>query len=772
MNRFPLALLAAAFLAAPAAAQLPKLDALREKLDVLGDMRIDSSNISFTPEGNVVISGPVHIRSDEMEVFCSKAEYVADKNQMRFLDDVAIYKDGLIYRGNVASYNTESEQLDASELRSSIEPLFFKAGSLTTRTSEISVIEVENAEFTTDDSEDPSFHLESDSVSIFPDDRVVFRKLKIFAGDTPILYLPYLSQPLQDEMGYSFAPGYRSNLGFFILNQYGATWGDHSIVKYKLDLYTTRGLGAGFDVVSRRYTNNDAFGKFKFYWVYDSDPSRNNTFTRVQRGAVDSNRYRVNLQHRIYLPGPDESDLYLDADINKISDAYFYEDFFPTEFREDPNPDNLVNLVKRSDRGEFSLLTRFRANDFYKTDTRLPELSLDMFRQPVFNSGVFYNGTTSFGILDEQLGDFDRQQLEGRVQNLSLQLADPALATLLDAAAATNTLAELRGSLIEQGFNRFHTYHEALYPKTFGGGFTLTPRMGVGYTSYSSVSGGGPDNLNRALFAAGLEGSFKLSRVYDNVQKPNLGLDGLRHVVQPYFNWSFVSADSLGNSLKGIDRLALSTRPRPLDVMNYTAIDALKDWNVVRLGVYNRLQTKRNRGTFNWLQANTYVDVFGTDPEYNRSVSNLYQEIEWNPVPWSRLNVTAQVPTGGDSSFTELNTRAVFMPTEYLDLSIGHRFLQDHPFFQDSNLIDFGAYARVSENWGLSMYQRFEAADSTLELQQYSVHRDLSSWIASLGAIVRDHRGQNEWGLLFSMTLKDFPSVRIPVDFDPQGGRR
>jgi lipopolysaccharide assembly outer membrane protein LptD (OstA) len=96
-----------------------------------------------------------------MEVFCEKAEYIAAKEQMRFLDDVAIYKDGLIYRGNRATYNTQTEQLDASELRSSIEPLFFSAGSLTTRTREISVIEVDNAEFTTDDSTDTSFHIES-----------------------------------------------------------------------------------------------------------------------------------------------------------------------------------------------------------------------------------------------------------------------------------------------------------------------------------------------------------------------------------------------------------------------------------------------------------------------------------------------------------------------------------------------------------------------------------------------------------------------------------
>jgi hypothetical protein len=66
--------------------------------------------------------------------------------------------------------------------------------------------------------------------------------------------------------------------------------------------------------------------------------------------------------------------------------------------------------------------------------------------------------------------------------------------------------------------------------------------------------------------------------------------------------------------------------------------------------------------------------------------------------------------------------------------------------------------------------------DSTLEYQSYSVHRDLNSWVASLGALFRDNRGVTDMGLIFSMTLKEFPQVSIPLDTDPnptgRGGRR
>ncbi|MDB6068873.1 MAG: osta-like protein [Verrucomicrobiales bacterium] len=754
-----------------------QFDVLREKLESLGGLQIDSSRMDILPGGTgVALEGDFRLKSDTMEAYANKAEFISETNTLKFSGNVSIYKDGLLYRGEHALYNTESGELDATDMRSSAEPLFFNARRLETKSKGVSLIEAEDATFTTEDAEDPGFYLESDRVTIYPEERIVFHHVKAYAGDVPVFYLPYLSQPLQEEMGYTFTPGYRSNLGFFLLNQYGTTIGDHSIIKYKLDGYASRGLGTGFDIDSTRAkaANTPNFGKFKFYWVNDSAPDENNTFSTADRSDIDQNRYRVNLQHRVYLPGPEESSVYVDLDINKISDEFFLEDFYPWEFRDDPQPDNIVSLVKHHDRGELSVATRFRANDFYQSDTRLPEIALDMIRQPIFDTGLYYAGNTSFGILKEELGDDDELRLRQRQDRLTDSLKDPLSAASLDPTTSRTTLDSLRAQLVESEFTRFHTYHEVLFPKTISGVVSVTPRAGVGYTNYSSISGTEkPNDTGRVIAALGLDTSAKFSKVYDDVNIPSLGVDGLRHVVQPYMNYSYVSADDQGEQFKGIDRLALSTRPRPLDVTNYTAIDSLRDWNIVRLGVYNRLQTKRNNTTMNWLSTNTYFDAFVEDPEYNRDFSNLYQDIEWNPLPWMRAEFGAQVPVFGDNfEFTEINTRFTFMPTDYLDFTLGHRLLQDHPFFEDSNLVDLRIYARINENWGVSAYERYELDDSTLETQQYSVHRDLTSWVAAFGAVIRDNRGATDYGLLFSLTLKDFPSVRIPVDFDPQAGAR
>jgi hypothetical protein len=80
-----------------------------------------------------------------------------------------------------------------------------------------------------------------------------------------------------------------------------------------------------------------------------------------------------------------------------------------------------------------------------------------------------------------------------------------------------------------------------------------------------------------------------------------------------------------------------------------------------------------------------------------------------------------------------------------------------------------GGYVRITDNWAFSFRENYEFETSTLESQRYELHRDLSSWVASLGLLVRDNSGgEDEIGLLLTFTLKDFPNISLPFAFDPQ----
>jgi hypothetical protein len=133
------------------------------------------------------------------------------------------------------------------------------------------------------------------------------------------------------------------------------------------------------------------------------------------------------------------------------------------------------------------------------------------------------------------------------------------------------------------------------------------------------------------------------------------------------------------------------------------------------------------------------------------------------------MNLETQFPVIDDGSgFSEVAARARFMPNEDLEFSIGHRLLDNHPVLTDSHRIDVRAYARLSERWGVGAFQLWELDDGTLEVQQYTLHHDFNHWVASVGVTHRDNRLEDEFGLIFSFTLKEFPSATVPFRLDAQ----
>ena len=46
-----------------------------------------------------------------------------------------------------------------------------------------------------------------------------------------------------------------------------------------------------------------------------------------------------------------------------------------------------------------------------------------------------------------------------------------------------------------------------------------------------------------------------------------------------------------------------------IDFPQFTTIDSIEPWTILRLGTRNRFQTRRDNTTFLWMELNTFVDV-------------------------------------------------------------------------------------------------------------------------------------------------------------------
>ena len=762
------------------------------------DLKID--NRGGTIEGNledgIRLGGPVKVEGDNgLEIFSDRAQVDLKAKTVTFEGNVSVYQGNILQRGDRAVYQYEKRELDGTGLKVSIDPIILEAGKFTAQSVDGRTVFIgEDAGITTNDIEVPDYWVRADRTTVYPGEKITFKNLKLYAGETPIFWLPYLSQPLNAELGYHFMPGARSNWGPYLLNTYGIMLGGERnpltgenedawlLSKWRFDLRATRGAAVGVDLVDTREEDRDEITGLSFYFLNDLDPgeSRNG----LPRSGVDDNRYQIQFKNRYGLDFENDADWRLDTNLTLLSDQYYLEDFAPGIYRTDPAPDNTIGIYRRDDTSLLSLFGRFRLNDFYRADTQGPEIAFDQVRRPFFGSPLLHEGQTSFSIRGVEAADLVRRNTlnplldpttnPALVPGLLAQLNgyERTLVQRIRALRAINPLDpridSIRAQLLDTGFHRFHTNQSFSMPLSYGDWFTLTPRFGAAYTHYSAVQG--PESSDaRFMLHGGAEAAVKFSKDYGNLRNDTWGINGLLHIIQPYANWSVVGVDELDQEFPKIDRLTFTTRPRPLDPSRYTAIDEFESWNILRFGARNHLITQRDGQSHEWLYMDTYIDKYFDDPEGNRSWSNLYNDIRWQPLPWFGADLETQFPLiDGGSGFSEINTRLRFMPYEDMEISLGYRHLNSHPVLLDSDRIELGTYTRLNEDWGLGSLHIFELDDGTLEAQQYSIHRDFGNWVAGLGITHRDNRYEDEFGVIFSLTLKDFPPASLPFSLDAQ----
>jgi len=722
------------------------VEALPEK----SPMEIISTGETTYENGIATARDNVAIHLGDTDIYSDYARYNSTTHEVLAEGHVRIYRGVSLYLAERGVYNTETKQISADTMRTEHFP-YFVAGQHMTM-AEDGHYTINDATFTTHDSSDSDFHFRSKKVRVYENDRVVFQNVTFLIGNVPVMWFPYLYQSLNDAFSFSVSPAYLSSWGASLLTQFAFPINDHIKGRLRLDYRSRRGPAIGFDTEIDYGKDNSSYANIKSYYIQDQDPLLNRT--SLPRGSVPTGRYRFSVENRTNFT----DNIYAIADITKLSDAFVLQDFYQNEFRIDPQPDNVIAVTDRQSFYSLTALARFQGNSFFETTERLPEVSLDVKRTPLFGGPIFYEGETSLGDLRR---NFARDS-----------------------------------GFEDYGTWRFDSFHQFLYPKTYFGWLSVVPRAGFRGTYYDETRDLGktvflanPDPLVpsfqipdptiadpiidggekfRTVFNTGVEASFKISREWENAQNRALGLDGLRHVIQPFTNFSYVAESGVNPSaVLGFDRYQPSTQLRPIDFPQFTSIDAIDNWTVWRMGVRNRLETRRDDVTLTWFEVETYVDVNFENPYDRTPYSNLFNKIRFTPVPWATLAIDSQVPAF-DRGFTEVNTRLSFQPAANLQVNLGHRYLNQNPFFPDSSLFVVGGYYRIDDNWGAGLQEQFESNTGRLEQQRYAIYRDLTSWVASVGAVVRDNGdGVKEYGIMLTFTLKAFPKFGFDFNFDP-----
>jgi LPS-assembly protein len=710
-------------------------------------IEITSTGETTYENGLATARDNVAIHIGNTDIYADYAQYNPTTHDVELRGHVRIYRDTSLYIADSGIYNTETKRIRAVTARTESQP-YFLSGKQVTSISDNAYL-IKDGNFTTDDSPKPDFHLHARTIRVYENDRVIFQYVTAYVGKVPIFWWPYLYQSLNEAFSFTVSPAYLSSWGPSLLTQVTFPITEDIRGRLRLDYRQRRGVAVGFDSTIDYF--NDSQARIKTYYLQDQNPLLNET--AIPRKDVPTGRYRLSLADTTNFT----DDIYGITNLTKLSDPYVMQDFFQGEFRIDPVPDNVLAVAKTDPFYTLTAIERFQANEFFTTTERSPEVVLDIKRHGLFGGPIFYEGETGLA-------------------NLRLQFPQDS-------------------GFENYGTYRFDTFHQLTYPNTYFGWLSIVPRVGYRGTYYGKTWDLGstmfipPSNplepnfilppptlanpvkfdgdTFRSVFDTGAEASFKISRKWEDVQSRAVGLDGLMHVIQPFTNFSYVKEDGPNpTAVLGFDRFQPSTQPRAIDFPQFTSIDSIADWTVWRVGVRNRLETRRDDATITWLELDSFVDVNFENPYEPTDYSNLVNNLRFTPLPWMSFQINSQVPAF-DKGFTEVDTIANVQPMANLQLTVAHRYLNGNPFFDNSSLFVVGGYYRIDDNWAVGVQEQYEGATGVLEQQRYSIYRDLSSWVASFGGVIRDNSGSKEYGVIFTITLKAFPKFGFDLNFDP-----
>ncbi|MBF0098967.1 MAG: LPS-assembly protein LptD [Magnetococcales bacterium] len=260
-------------LVADAASSKQRANTKQEKkapVDVEADgLDIDQNNRIVTAKGNVrlVQTGVLELRADQ-------AQYRVNESQLEASGRVQLVRRGDIFKGDKLSFDFDNAvgTLEKPDVNLSGPGGLITADQASFRSEGEGreFIHLQNASFTNCDCADPPWHLTAPEVEVDrANNRITGKNVRLYAGDVPVMLLPWWRQPLLPirESGF-LMPSFRaSHNGFEFEQPYYWNISPNRDATVAVREMTRRGvMGSG----QLRYLEPDYHGQLDFKGVYDT----------------------------------------------------------------------------------------------------------------------------------------------------------------------------------------------------------------------------------------------------------------------------------------------------------------------------------------------------------------------------------------------------------------------------------------------------------------------------------------------------------------------
>ena len=673
--------------------------------------------------GEVTYTNGVVVRYTGAVLSAKKARLNQSSGEVVAEGGVRLQQNNEVWYGERIEYNFKTRQILSTEFRAG-QPPFFVKGSALSGDQNTNVYVLTEGEVTTDDYAEPGYHIRASSFTISPGEYIEARDAVLYLKNTPVFWFPKWRRSLKHHPNYwVFTPGYRNKYGAYLLSTYEWYWSDRLSGAVHLDERFKRGPGIGPDLDYHLPGFGD--GQFKYYYTHDERPGDDSA-----GNPIDKDRQRVWFEHS----GTLRTNLTLKMAVRYQSDSQMVRDFFETEYHQNTQPDTHVELNQLWSNWSLNLLARPRLNDFQETVERLPDLKLTGLRQQFGPTPLYYESESSFGYFQREFASVD-----------------------------TNRYAAYRGD----------TYHQVLLPWTLFGWLNVTPRAGGRFTWYGEAEGPGAttDQVERGVFNTGAEVSFKASRTWAGTQNKFWEIDGVRHIVQPTFNYVYVPRPGAPpGQLPQFDYELPSAQLLPIMFPDYNSIDSIDSQNVLRLGLENKLQTKRLDGVENFVHWSLYTDWRLSPRTNQQTFADLYSKLDLKPFHWLAFNSELNYNINS-ARWDQINHAATFSPNDIWSWTVGERYMHDGAFYGTNignNIVFSSLYLRMNPNWAVRAVHYYDAREHFLQRQAYTLYRDFRSWTVALSFRVLKNEGSSgvDFGGAITFSSKAIPRFQLGDDIN------
>ncbi len=603
-------------------------------------------------------------------------------------------------------YNLKTGDLEVRSEQGDAQPLVYKESAYLVESDSVkkegNKVLMGQARITTCENHLDHSHwkLKMRSAEMVEGDYLKAKRVTIYLGRMPVLYTPWYHKHLNPDQGWRFRPGYRSRMGAFLLSSYRYRLNDLVTAETHFDYRSERGVALGQDVKWKDEASG-LDGELLMYFLNDDKPIDDDEDASTT--DIEESRYRVKFQHSKFFT----DNRYFLSKMQVLSDTDILEDFFESEHRESPQPENYAYLTHRGENYTALLQARFRANDFFTEIQRLPEARLSFQRQQLGTSDFYYESESSMGQLEylnaEGSGreDYDTGRLDTKHTLYYPKKVAGFLSVIprlgIRETYFTKTLEEVTSSAVS-----FSTVTNT----AISGGVTNFTLVSTSQTnSVTTLADAGAELRN--AFEIGLETSFKAFKMWDNS-----GGEARRHVVEPFVNYTFIPDPNVESE----------------DLYQFDEVDTLGKTHSLRLGLRNKMQRKDANGSPDDMIDIEVFTLLALEPEDDRdNFEDLWFDGELRLLEGLDIDFDARYNVT-ESVVAEFNTQWWFADDETWQNYFELRY-RDEASTLTTLMIN---YTPVQE-WTFGIYTRYEMEESRLEEQRVTLQRTYDCLAFQLG---------------------------------------